>query len=79
MMIPNLYIGNGWKWLEITKHLFINGWPWGSRTFLLGTWGNLFRGELVNKTAGENYTNFSTQNEGENSHCISGGLQGPDK
>ena len=18
-------------WLEITKHLFINGWPWGSR------------------------------------------------
>ena len=52
-MIPNLYIGNGWKspfpsiykwlfqlddskslhrkWLEITKHLFINGWKWGSR------------------------------------------------
>ena len=19
------------KWLEITKHPFINGWPWGSR------------------------------------------------
>ena len=27
-MIPNLYIG---KWLEITKHPFLNGWPWGSR------------------------------------------------
>ena len=26
-MIPNLYIGNGC----FTKHLFINGWPWGSR------------------------------------------------
>ena len=22
------------KWLEITKHLFINGWPWGSRQLI---------------------------------------------
>ena len=22
------------KWLEITKHLFINGWPWGSRIII---------------------------------------------
>ena len=32
MMIPNLYIENGWKSPNI--HPFINGWPWGSRHIL---------------------------------------------
>ena len=30
------------KWLEITKHPFINGWPWGSRQLNPPTWTNIF-------------------------------------